>query len=64
MKQENSWSLAELALLAKHNNQQITELTRRNIEDVRAHRLQRNIEINCWDKFDPERAHEADQPQQ
>lgn len=59
MEQEN-WSVEDLVLLARHGNQSVAELTGRNIEEVRARRLQRNIEINCWDKFDPERAHEAD----
>ncbi|QJT80400.1 hypothetical protein [Kosakonia sp. MUSA4] len=59
MEREN-WSVEDLALLARHGNQSVAELTGRDIEEVRARRLQRNIEINCWDKFDPERAHEAD----
>lgn len=60
MDQENNWSIAELAHLAKHNNRKVAELTGRSIEDVSTRRLQRNIEVNCWDKFDPERAHETD----
>ncbi|WP_227135731.1 hypothetical protein [Kosakonia radicincitans] len=58
MEREN-WSVEDLVLLARHSNQSVAELTGRDIEEVRARRLQRNIEINCWDKFDPERAHEA-----
>lgn len=48
------WSIEELALLARHSNQTVAELTGRSMEDVEEHRLLRNIEINCWDKFDPE----------
>lgn len=59
MEQEN-WSVKELALLARQGNESVAELTGRDIEEVRTRRLQRNIEINCWDKFDPERSHEAD----
>lgn len=59
MEREN-WSIEDLMLLARHGNQSVAELTGRDIEEVRVRRLQRNIEINCWDKFDPERAHEAD----
>ena len=59
MEHEN-WSVEELALLARHGNESVAELTGRDIEEVRERRLQRNIEINCWDKFDPERTHEAD----
>lgn len=55
-----NWSVAELVHLSRHNNQVVAELTGRDIEEVRARRLQRNIEINCWDKFDPERSHETD----
>lgn len=49
------WSIEELALLARHSNQAIAELTGRGVEEVAARRLRRNIEVNCWDKFDPER---------
>lgn len=48
------WSIEELALLARHSNPVVSELTGRSVEEVAERRLQRNIEINCWDKFDPE----------
>lgn len=49
------WSIEEVALLARNNNQDIAELTGRDVEEVAERRLQRNIEVNCWDKFEPER---------
>ena len=48
------WSLEELILLVQHSNQAIAELTGRSMDEVAERRLLRNIEINCWDKFDPE----------
>lgn len=48
------WSIEELALLARHSNQTVAELTGRSLDEVAERRLLRNIEINCWDKFDPE----------
>ncbi|MHA8113499.1 hypothetical protein ACX122_10390 [Kosakonia cowanii] len=45
------WSVEELNMLLTHNNQQVAELT-----DIEDRRLLANIERNCWDVFDPERA--------
>nr|WP_318382701.1 hypothetical protein [uncultured Enterobacter sp.] len=57
MKTENqSWSQEQLALLLRHTNEQIAELTGRSIEDIRERRLLANIERNCWDVYQPERA--------
>lgn len=51
------WSIEELVILAKHhNNQVVAELTGRCVDEVSERRLLRNIEINCWDEYDPERA--------
>lgn len=49
-------SVEELRLLQTHNNQQIAELTGRPLAEVEDRRLLANIERNCWDVFDPERA--------
>lgn len=56
------WSIEELALLARNSNPAVAEMTGRSVEEVAERRLQRNIEINCWDKFDPECTHEINQP--
>lgn len=46
----------ELALLMKHSNEEVVSITGRTVEDVEERRLRANIERNCWDRFDPERA--------
>lgn len=43
-------------MLLTHNNQQIAELTGRPLGEIEDRRLLANIERNCWDVFDPERA--------
>lgn len=43
-------------MLLTHNNQQIAELTGRPLAEVEDRRLLANIERNCWDVLDPERA--------
>lgn len=48
------WTSEELALLWRHNNEQVAELTGRSIEEVGDKRLQMNIERNGWDRNDPE----------
>jgi hypothetical protein len=53
---QNRWSAEELRLLLTHNNQQIAELTDRSLVEVEDRRLLANIERNCWDVLDPERA--------
>jgi len=53
---QTCWSNSELKLLLNHNNQQITELTGRTLAEVEDCRLLVNIELNCWDVLDPERA--------
>jgi len=53
---QTRWSNSELKLLLTHNNQQISELTGRPLVEVEDRRLLANIERNCWDVFDPERA--------
>jgi len=53
---QTRWSVEELRLLQTHNNQQIAELTDRPLVEVEDRRLLANIERNCWDVFDPERA--------
>ncbi|MED5757841.1 hypothetical protein VZ191_05595 [Enterobacter roggenkampii] len=53
---QTRWSVEELRLLQTHNNQQIAELTGRPLVEVEDRRLLANIERNCWDVFDPERA--------
>ncbi|RMA89411.1 MULTISPECIES: hypothetical protein [Enterobacter] len=50
-----AWSLEELALLWRHSNAEVAEITGRNIEGVGDKRLQINIERNGWDVNDPER---------
>lgn len=57
------WTSEELALLWRHNNEEIAKLTGRSAEEVGERRLQANIERNGWDVKDPEivmagRAHE------
>lgn len=50
------WSVEELRLLLTHSNRQIAELTGRPLVEVEERRLLANIERNCWDVLDPERA--------
>lgn len=42
--------------LSDQVQQQVAELTGRSVDEVSERRLLRNIEINCWDEYDPERA--------
>lgn len=49
------WTSDELALLWRHNNEKVVELTGRSIDEVAARRLQANYERNNWPEFDPER---------
>lgn len=49
-----AWSLEELALLWRHSNDEVAEITCRCIEEVGDKRLQTNIERNGWDKHNPE----------
>ncbi|MGK9176054.1 hypothetical protein KXR87_23060 [Yokenella regensburgei] len=49
------WSIEELEILARNNNKVVAELTGRSVDEVAERRLLRNIEANCWDKYDPER---------
>lgn len=49
-----AWSLEELALLWRHSNAEVSEITGRSIEEVGDKRLQTNIERNGWDVNDPE----------
>ncbi|HCS4220175.1 TPA: hypothetical protein ORM06_002073 [Klebsiella aerogenes] len=49
------WSVEELALLRRHTNVEIAEITGRSIEEIGNRRLQDNIERNGWDVCDPER---------
>jgi len=53
---QTRWSAEELRMLLTHNNQQIAELTGRSLTEVEDRRLLANIERNCWDVLDPERA--------
>ncbi|WP_313448819.1 hypothetical protein [Pseudescherichia sp.] len=53
---QTRWSVEELRLLQTHNNQQIAEQTGRSLTEVEDRRLLANIEPNCWDVLDPERA--------
>jgi len=53
---QTRWSDEELKMLLTHNNQQIAELTGRSLTEVEGRRLLANIERNCWDVLDPERA--------
>ncbi|WP_194206769.1 hypothetical protein [Superficieibacter sp. 1612_C1] len=55
-KNTTRWSMHELALLLKHSNEEVARLTGRAMEEVEQYRLRNNIERNCWDRFDPERA--------
>lgn len=50
-----NWKTDELALLWPHNNEQVSELTGRSVEEVGDMRLKANIERNGWDVNDPER---------
>lgn len=49
-----AWSLEELALLWRHSNAEVAEITGRSIEEVGDKRLQTNIARNGWDKHNPE----------
>lgn len=53
-----SWTKKELALLWRHTNADVAEITGRSIEEVGNKRLQTNIERNGWDVNDPEREEE------
>lgn len=55
-KNTTRWTMHELALLMKHSNEEVVRITGRTVQDVEEHRLRTNIERNCWDRFDPERA--------
>ncbi|WP_368537961.1 hypothetical protein [Enterobacter hormaechei] len=48
-------SIEELALLWRHSNAKVAEITGRSIEEVGDKRLQTNIERNGWDVNDPKR---------
>ncbi|MEC5591580.1 hypothetical protein P9913_013450 [Citrobacter freundii] len=50
-----SWTKKELALLWRHTNAEVAEITGRSIEEVGDKRLAANIERNGWDVNDPER---------
>ncbi|HCW0179639.1 TPA: hypothetical protein OW286_002998 [Citrobacter freundii] len=50
-----SWTKKELALLWRHTNAEVAEITGRSIKEVGDKRLQVNIERNGWDNRDPER---------
>lgn len=50
-----SWTKKELALLWRHTNAEVAEMTGRSIEEVGDKRLAVNIERNGWDNRDPER---------
>lgn len=49
------WTSGELALLWRHNNEQVAEITGRTVEEVGDRRLQANYMRNNWHIFDPER---------
>lgn len=49
----DNWSQAELALLWRHNNEEVAALTGRSIKEVGDRRLQANLERNGWDKHNP-----------
>lgn len=49
----DNWSQAELALLWRHNNEEVAAITGRSIKEVGDKRLQVNLERNGWDKKDP-----------
>lgn len=50
-----AWNTEELALLWRHTNAEVAEITGRTIEEVGDKRLQTNNERNGWDAMDPER---------
>ncbi|WP_165383137.1 MULTISPECIES: hypothetical protein [unclassified Escherichia] len=50
-----NWKTEELALLWRHNNATVAELTGCSIEEVADRRLKANIERNGWNRNDPER---------
>lgn len=49
------WTSEELALLWRHNNEEIAKLTGRTVEEVGERRFKANCERNNWPQFDPER---------
>ncbi|HIC8803544.1 hypothetical protein [Enterobacter kobei] len=49
------WTTEELALLWRHSNAEVAQITGRSIKEVGDKRLQTNIERNGWDVNDPER---------
>lgn len=51
----SEWSIEEMAILMRHNNAEVAEITGLSIEEVGDKRLQTNIERNGWDVNDPER---------
>ena len=53
---QTRWSNSELKPLLTHSNRQIAELTGRPLAEVEERCLLANIERNCWDVLDPERA--------
>lgn len=52
------WTTEELALLMRHSNAEVAEITGRTIEEVGDKRLQTNNERNGWDLNNPEREEE------
>ena len=48
------WTTEELALLWRHSNEEVAEITGRSIKEVGDRRLQANLERNGWDKHNPE----------
>lgn len=50
-----SWTKKELALLRRHTNAEVAEMTGLSIEEVGDKRLQVNIERNGWDVNHQER---------
>ncbi|QCZ30040.1 hypothetical protein FHN83_21790 [Leclercia adecarboxylata] len=47
------WTAEELALLWRHSNEEVAEITGRSIKEVGDRRLQANLERNGWDREDP-----------
>lgn len=50
-----NWTTDEMALLWRHTNEHVAELTGHSVEEVGDMRLKANIERNGWDVNDPER---------
>ena len=48
------WTAEEIALLWRHTNAEVSEMTGRSIEEVGDKRLAVNIERNGWDKHNTE----------